>query len=63
MQIKDLIELNRTRKLAGLSQITEKKRKCLVCSRPFQSFGDRICPECAKTRKKITSTYCGRQLY
>ncbi len=63
MQLKDLEEINKTRKLAGLPLIMIKNRSCNVCSKKFPSHGDRTCPECAKTRKKISGMYCGRQLY
>ena len=63
MQMKDLVEINKTRKLAGLPLISVKSRACNICQRPFRSFGDRTCPECSKTKKKVAATYCGRQLY
>lgn len=50
---KKLVELNSGRHYAGVSAIESKKRRCLFCSKYFQSWqGERRCQTC---REKLST--------
>jgi len=48
-----LLEINETRKKAGLPPIEQKKRNCLLCEKEFLSTGsnDRRCEQCRNSKK------------
>ncbi len=56
--VKDIEQKNVARKLAGLSPIVIKVRRCISCGLPFESAGNRTCGCTSRT----AGTIAGREI-
>ena len=56
--VKDIEQKNIARKLAGLSPIAIKVRRCIACGSPFESAGNRTCGCSSRT----AGTIAGREI-
>jgi hypothetical protein len=56
--VKDIEQKNIARRLAGLSPITIKVRRCIACGSPFESAGNRTCGCSSRT----AGTIAGREI-
>ena len=56
--IKDIEQKNVARKLAGLSSIVIKVRRCIACGSKFESAGNRTCGCSSRT----AGTIAGREI-
>jgi hypothetical protein len=56
--VKDIEQKNIARRLAGLSPITIKIRRCIACGSPFESAGNRTCGCSSRT----AGTIAGREI-
>jgi|GEM_PF-632276 len=56
--VKDIEQKNIARRLAGLSPIVIKVRRCIACGAPFESAGNRTCGCSSRT----AGTIAGREI-
>lgn len=56
--VKDIEQKNIARRLAGLSPIAIKVRRCIACGAPFESAGNRTCGCSSRT----AGTIAGREI-
>jgi hypothetical protein len=56
--VKDIEQKNIARRLAGLSAIVIKVRRCIACGAPFESAGNRTCGCSSRT----AGTIAGREI-
>ena len=56
--VKDIEQKNIARRLAGLSAISIKVRRCIACGAPFESAGNRTCGCSSRT----AGTIAGREI-
>lgn len=56
--VKDIEQKNIARRLAGLSPIVIKVRRCISCGAPFESAGNRTCGCSSRT----AGTIAGREI-
>jgi hypothetical protein len=56
--VKDIEQKNIARRLAGLSPISIKIRRCIACGAPFESAGNRTCGCSSRT----AGTIAGREI-
>lgn len=56
--VKDIEQKNIARRLAGLSPIVIKIRRCISCGAPFESAGNRTCGCSSRT----AGTIAGREI-
>ncbi|MCA2960535.1 MAG: hypothetical protein IOD12_09795 [Silvanigrellales bacterium] len=56
--VKDIEQKNIARRLAGLSPISIKVRRCIACGAPFESAGNRTCGCSSRT----AGTIAGREI-
>ena len=56
--VKDIEQKNIARRLAGLSPIVIKVRRCIACGSPFESAGNRTCGCSSRT----AGTIAGREI-
>lgn len=56
--VKDIEQKNIARRLAGLSPIQIKVRRCIACGAPFESAGNRTCGCSSRT----AGTIAGREI-
>lgn len=56
--VKDIEQKNIARRLAGLSAIVIKVRRCISCGAPFESAGNRTCGCSSRT----AGTIAGREI-
>jgi len=56
--VKDIEQKNIARRLAGLSAIAIKIRRCIACGAPFESAGNRTCGCSSRT----AGTIAGREI-
>ncbi len=56
--VKDIEQKNIARRLAGLSSIVIKVRRCIACGAPFESAGNRTCGCSSRT----AGTIAGREI-
>ena len=56
--VKDIEQKNIARRLAGLSPISIKVRRCIACGSPFESAGNRTCGCSSRT----AGTIAGREI-